>query len=283
SSDTRAARKTRAAHRLRVDSRRGAREVFPGELEAARRREAPEARVELVQQLLRLGAAAPCNERFHPLEALRELRLDRRPAARELVRVGWRSRPQRFQCPRQRRAVGDGVTDERRREALEAEDTPVPHRLHAHGIVADMRIVPLAGDIDETRRALKAHEQIPRRQRNLRAADRVAPGIEYRSPKEIRIAERETHRHARSSREAPDVDALRVDRIARAAEESPRPTESTAAWRAPDCRRAACTRRTRHRAAARFPRVLGARPAAAAPAAPAARSRARWRERRGTP
>src|SRR5256885_10604999 len=48
----------------------------------------------------------------------------------------------------------------------------------------------------------KAHEQIPRRQGNLRAADRVAPGIEYRSPKEIRIAERETHRHARSSREA---------------------------------------------------------------------------------
>src|SRR5437588_12227134 len=77
-----------------------------------------------------------------------------------------------------------------------------------------MRIVPLAGDIDETRRALKAHEQIPRRQRNLRAADRVAPGIEYRSPKEIRIAERETHRHARSSREAPDVDTFRVDRIA---------------------------------------------------------------------
>src|SRR5256885_16185923 len=60
----------------------------------------------------------------------------------------------------------------------------------------------------------KAHEQIPRRQGNLRGADRVAPGIQYRSPKEIRIAERETHRHARSSREAPDIDALRVDRIA---------------------------------------------------------------------
>src|SRR5438034_4343824 len=60
----------------------------------------------------------------------------------------------------------------------------------------------------------RSSDLIPRRQRNLRAADRVAPGIEYRSPKEIRIAERETHRHARSSREAPDIDALRVDRIA---------------------------------------------------------------------
>jgi len=77
-----------------------------------------------------------------------------------------------------------------------------------------MRFVPLAGDVDQVNGALKFKQQIPRRQRQLGRADRITARVQDCTAKQVRVAERKAQCHARASRKAGDVYALRIDGVA---------------------------------------------------------------------
>jgi hypothetical protein len=74
--------------------------------------------------------------------------------------------------------------------------------------------VALAGDERQLRGLLEALPQRVLRDRRHERAERIAAGVEKRAAEEVGIAERQAQRDARTPREAADVQARGIDRVA---------------------------------------------------------------------